>query len=239
MFDAHIQPKTSGIEAGMIVGAEDAVSQELESLLRFTWAQFTALKNHSTCCTWPGLAELCKHYLQIFNQTFTDKSRYSETINLLYTSNAFDFRYPHTVVSFCSTVPQHRLNLIKSLHLTCDIWDLNRVDVDPNLTSKVKIANSETEKMILEECFAAISRLEGLKVLRIEDLDRDRYSRNYHYAFSRDIQKMLVQSLRGIRQKEIFEVKTSWFAEENWRELGDLSLVEGDGSTTGHSLFHL
>jgi hypothetical protein len=142
---------------------------------------------------------------------------------LLYSSNAFDFRYPHTLVAFCSTVPNHRLNQLRSLHLTCDILGLgddsilqNAHSVDPTST-------------VLENCFMALSRLEGLRVLRIENRARDRHSRNYHWEFSRGIQGRLVGLLREIRA-EISEVKTPWFEGDLRREVGGLMDVNNVGS---------
>jgi hypothetical protein len=141
---------------------------------------------------------------------------YSETITLLYSSYTFDFRYPHTVSSFSATVPRHRLDRITSLQLTCDFWNFNLTNEIPHVFPKDQQGN-----VTLEDICELLANLQGLKVLRIEHLDRDRnVYRNHRYEPLSGRRKDILQAMCLIQQTKVFAFKCPW-AEDIKKEFGE------------------
>lgn len=148
-----------------------------------------------------------------------------ETINLLYSTNAFDFRYPHTILTFCASVPTHHLNTISSLHLTCDIWNL--VNPDPTLHLSCPLFSSAAwqNKTTLEGVFDIMRGMRGLRVLQIEHRNRERLSLgNGAYEFSRNIDERLRRAVVGLEQVVCLEVKIPWTCGDVRRAGGGLGV---------------
>jgi hypothetical protein len=138
------------------------------------------------------------------SKTLLTTQRYSETINLLYSSYTFDFRYPDTLKSFCNVVPHAQLDMIHSIQLTCDFWNAMFMNERHH-----RWTDARKNRFVFDDMCEVLASLKELRLLRIEHQERDWADIVTHVQLEEE-KEVIVKGLSVIKQAEVIDFNGLW-----------------------------
>jgi len=138
------------------------------------------------------------------SKTLLIANRNSETINLLYNSYTFDFRYPDTLKDFYNAVPHAQLDMIHSIQLTCDFWNAMFMNVRHH-----RWTDSRKNRFVFDDMCEVLTSLKGLRLLHIEHQERDWADIVTHVQLEQK-KEVIVKGLSVIEQAEVIDFNGLW-----------------------------
>lgn len=149
--------------------------------------------------------------------------RYSETIDLLYSGNKFDFNSPDTILSFSQTILPSRLNLLRVIRLEYSfarfMYILSKSDTIPPPSGILSDPDIMIENPNLVAPFDAETWQQACNVLANLTSLRELYMHLSGAPLNDDLElmrynniKQILGSLMHIRQPrlQVFEVSVPW-----------------------------